>query len=101
MRLTIIDTNIIVGHFIESNTKLNELLTTEEFFYIPIPKVLELMFVLEKKYIVGRKKIKEIVEVLCHHQKIQIEYYLIQQLLKFYLQSPKISIIDCYVLALS
>jgi predicted nucleic acid-binding protein len=97
MKRIIVDTNVIVGFLVRKEKLLSDVIEKYDELIVPTLVVLEVVYVLEKKYELTRKDIVGVLVVLLGGRKVQCErLLLINSLLKFRVK-PQLSFVDCYL----
>lgn len=100
MKKIIVDTNIVL-RFIEKENYLFKELLDEYEVLIPIQVLIEIVFVLEKQYKKTREEIFGAMILILSEETISTDRDLIQKALSVYTNNKKLSIVDCYLLALA
>lgn len=101
MKSVCIDTNIIIRHLVDGDPQLNRLLKQHNKTIIPAPIIFETVFVLEKIYQIPRAEIVDNLNAIISAKQIDIDKSIIPETLTIYLNHPKLSIIDSFLVAFS
>ncbi|MEK7163869.1 MAG: PIN domain-containing protein [Patescibacteria group bacterium] len=97
----IVDTNIILRHFLDKDLKLVNLIDSGSSIYITFPIVFETVYMMEKYYKISRAEVYEKIMALLSLSEVELEDRNIIQVLNKYRAHKQLSLADCYLLTLS
>lgn len=97
----IVDTNIILRHFLDKDLKLVNLLDSGSNIYITFPIVFETVYMMEKYYKIGREDVYDKIMSLLTLEEVELDDKTVIQVLNKYRAFKQLSLVDCYLATLS